>query len=138
MGHSFVEFRGQSALIHDLGIENTVALMKEESRRLFSADDYPVALAEQFEAWQYAIENCGVGCIQIDVDRFLSDDEMIELNLRIIDSVEATIRAFGEAVPRSYLQRVVGGRYSKDVPTQVVLRDLRKFREVIVSGTNRT
>jgi len=129
-----LDFGGRTVLLDDSSINTIVRLMANEIESCNLDRAASESLSRRLQAWVSEIEESGVGCIDIRLDDSLSDTRAVEQTLKLLDAVETTIRGFGDTVPRSFFRKAVGPEYYQDVEARIILRDLNKFRNLLIGG----
>lgn len=137
MGHSYLDFNGCAILIKDSSIEMIVKLIKHEWLIGLGKLSHWCDLSSQLETWETAVKESGVGCIELPLDNLLCDARVLDLTLKLVDAAESTIKSFGDSIPLSFLQASIGPEYHREVEAGVILRDLYKFRALLIKGSHR-
>ncbi len=83
MAHSYVDFRETSFRTHDLDLTIACILILEKSNAVANSKLQPM-----FKHWMESLTTGGSGCIDLELDRYLTDTDSIEMLAELIDSVD--------------------------------------------------
>jgi hypothetical protein len=134
MGHSFVEFRDQTQMMHDIEIVTVVHAILDATRKTSGSPQLTDNIKALLNSWSTIIDTYGPGCLDIDLNQFVRTDADRDCMLRLIECSRSMIQRFGSTVPGDYLNRIVGAPgvlKFVDRPTADVLVAFDKFIELL-------
>jgi hypothetical protein len=134
MGHSFVEFRDQTQMMHDIEIVTVVHAILDATRQTSDFPQLTDNIKALLNSWSTMIDTYGPGCLDIDLNQFLHTDADRDCMFRLIEFSRSKIQCFGPTVPGDYLNRIVdapGVLQFVDRPTADVLVAFDKFIELL-------
>lgn len=130
MAYSNLEFSGRFARIHDLDLSIACFLVIELGSRVGSS-----FLDDMFEAWVDSISNGGPGCIDLQLDKFLKNQERADLIIRLIDLVIRELESMSEVYPRERLNSMlvdVKKKLDVDYRVDLIKGALISLQEIII------
>jgi hypothetical protein len=122
VGHSFTDFHGVGFTAKDWKVQVWLHLLVCEIDRL---PQPPQWLCSAREYWREQAILAINGCVDPRLDFYLTDDERVALLRQIAQHVYSDLRAFGESVPRDFLNTLCElsgqSQYREDVRTDLFL-----------------
>lgn len=108
MAHSYVEFHGRHVLLKDNDIELAAHFIIDQRNNAFRTTPVPAEVDRLLDWWRDSISTAGSGCIQLELDKYLSTPESIRAVVELIDGAIRSIRELGEVVSADYQNRILG------------------------------
>jgi hypothetical protein len=109
MGHSFVDFRDRTQMMHDIEIITVVHIILDVTRQ--TSEQHALQLTTNIKAmldsWSALIDVYGPGTVGIDFNEFVHTDDDRDALLRLIELARQSIQRFGAVVPAGYMNRVI-------------------------------
>lgn len=106
MGHSSVSFREQSICAKDYKIEVWLFLAVREINQL---PEIPSWLQEACAFWREQAELHINGCIDPDLDRFLTNEERLQVVCQIAQCVHESLTVHGDKLSKNFLNQLCNG-----------------------------
>ncbi len=136
MGKSFVEYNGNGFWSSDSSLRIWLEALVREIARLPSSSEW-LTLAQQ-DWHEQAVYGCQ-GCLDPDLDRFITTDERKHVLLALSEQVIAALAAYGEVIPCDVLSAMLideticpGERlFDDDVPPERFLVVGRTFVQLL-------
>jgi hypothetical protein len=98
MAHSYVEYNQRDFRVHDLDLIVVCTLVMNNAVKV----DYK-KLQPMFDEWAESISNDGPGCIDLQLDGYLVDDESVQKLIQILDLSKRELSDYPETYPKSKL-----------------------------------
>lgn len=103
MGHSFTSFRGKHVRAKDYKIETWLRLMV---RQIDSLSVVPTSLHVAHDYWVDHARNYANGCMDLDLDRYLVEEEERNTVLELCSNIQAQLELFGKFIPKEFLNEL--------------------------------
>jgi hypothetical protein len=138
MGHSYVDFRDRTQMMHDIEIITVVHVILDVMRH----NSEPLALQPteniraMVDSWSTMIDVYGSGTVNIDFNEVVHTEEDQTCLLELIELARQRVQRFGPVVPGDYLNRIIDAPAIFDFtdrPKAKVLAAFDKFTELLGS-----
>jgi hypothetical protein len=133
MGHSYIEFSDQFMQFRDVDVVIFMRCILAERARIPPARLSSSQLSNMLAFWMSPDGFPGPGCINLQLDQFIANDETRNQLLLLVMNAEERVSSYGDTVPNQYLNEVSepSGYDFLDLPSERVLEVLRKFRRLL-------
>lgn len=105
MGHSFTSFKEKHIRSKDYKVETWLFLIVEEADKVLEDENW---LEDARDYWQDQAEISVNGCIDPDLDRFLTDGRKIKVFRSMCQRIYSKLVRFGNKIPKEYLNNLLG------------------------------
>jgi hypothetical protein len=136
MGHSYVDFRDRTQMMHAIEIITIVHVILDVMRQ--TAEPPALQPTENIKAildsWGTMIDVYGSGTASINFNEFVHTDEDRNCLLKLIELARQKVQRFGPVVPGDYLNRITDAPAIfnfTDRPITKVLAAFDKFTELL-------
>ena len=129
MGHSFVSYKDKDLRIHDLDVAVSCLIIIKQS------ENYSIELKEMFDAWIDSIHYSGTGCIDLHLDEYLINQEIIKTLVHLINISINEVNKHGGFYPKEIineLSKQVGiTEFKNDYETRRIIDTLSEMEKLI-------
>jgi hypothetical protein len=133
MAHSYIDFRGRYLHVNDMDLIAIVHLLLFERNRFGDSDLLPSGLAALMKEWESLLDVSGPGCLDLNLDDYINDDQTIDALVSAITRVESELKRFGDTIPGNHLNKLTNSSVIKyeDRPTAGLLALLSSLSELL-------
>lgn len=103
MGHSITSYKGKNIISKDYKIEIWFKYICKEIDKI---DKLPKWLAEAKRYWKDQVSDYSVGCIDVQLDKFLLNEEEKLLFIKICENIYNKLSKFGDIIPKEVINTI--------------------------------
>lgn len=126
MAHSYIDFRGNSQLMHDIEVVTVVSVVCDIVKTRRSSLQLTKGIDAMIASWCGGTNVYAPGCFDLEFDTYIRTEADRQCMLQLLDVARDELLRFGKVVPGEYLNRVA------DAPGILELTD-RPVADLIAS-----
>jgi hypothetical protein len=129
MASSYLDYCGETLRLNDGLFEIVFKLLIQQGKRIYKENP---TFSESFDDWDNRLRIAGPGLIDIPLGGNWESEEGHRVLLSLICDVERTVLTFGDSVPATFLDELVGFHsiVHIDVETDTLLRTIREIKDL--------
>ena len=103
MGHSFTSYKDKHIRSKDYKVETWLFLIVREADKILEKEPW---LKEARDHWNDQATIAVNGCIDPDLDQYLTDDYKVKVFRSICQRIYSNLLTYGEKIPKEYLNEL--------------------------------